>query len=329
MRRRVFVAASTVVGLALEAHAQPSSPPSSMTQIGLLHSASPGPLANVIAGFRQGLAEAGFVEGRNLAIEYRWAEGQYDRLPALAADLVGRRVAAIFAAGGTAPAMAAKAATAAIPIVFVSAADPLQLGLVASLGRPGANVTGVSLISAALEAKRLDLLCQLVPGPASIGTLINPKYPDAALQRQAFAEAAGVLKRQIRVVEASTEREIDEAFVTLVQGGVGGLLIAQDPFLDGHRDQLVALSLRHSLPTIYVQREFAVVGGLMSYGPNFADGYRQGGAYIGRILKGEKPANLPVVQPTKFEFVVNLKTAKALGLVVPPVLLAATDDVIE
>jgi putative ABC transport system substrate-binding protein len=247
----------------------------------------------------------------------------------LVADLVKRKVAVILAAGGSDPAKAAKAATATIPIVFISASDPVKVGIVMSLNRPGGNVTGVSLLGSALEAKRLGLLHELVPGAASIGVLINPKYPDSNLQLREVQEAASTIKRQINIVHASTEAEIDAAISTLAQQGSVALLVAQDPFFGSRREQLVALAARYKLPAIYYQNEYAKVGGLVSYGTDFADGYRQAGIYVGRILKGEKPADLPVVQPTKFELIINLKTAKTLGLDVPPHLQQLADEVIE
>src|SRR5215831_9054611 len=294
--------------------------------IGFLNNQSQDTFADRVGGFRRGLAETGYVEGQNVAIEYRWAAGQNDRVPALAADLVRRQVGVIVA--NYPPVLAAKAATTTIPIVFTRGADPVKVGLVASFNRPGGNVTGVHLIGA-LETKRLELLHQLVPGAASIGVLVNPKFPEADRQLRELQEAAGVINRQIHVVRASTESEIDVAFATIAQQGVGALLVASDPFFSSRREQLVALASRYRLPTIYNQREFAENGGLVSYGTDFADGYRQAGIYVGKILKGAKPADLPVVQPTKFELVINLKTAKALGLTVPDKLLALADEVIE
>ena len=300
-----------------------------MPVVGFLSSASPATWASFVAGFRKGLNEAGFIDGQNVTIEYRWAEGQYDRLPGLAADLVNRKVAVILAAGGSDPAKAAKAATATIPIIFVSAADPVRAGIVTSFNRPGGNVTGVSLLGSALEAKRLGLLNEITPGAASIGVLVNPNYPDADLQLRELQEAAGVIKRQIIIVRASTEAEIDAAFATVAQQGAAALLVTQDPFLNSRREQLVALAARHKLAAIYSVREVTEIGGLVSYGTHFADGFRQAGIYAGKILKGASPADLPVMQPTKFEFVINLKTAKTLGLTIPPHLQQLADEVIE
>ena len=282
-----------------------------------------------LAALRHGLKEAGFVEGQNVAIEYRWAEGHSDRLPGLVADLVDRKVAVIFTAGGSDPAKAAKVATATIPIVFVTAGDPIRAGIVASLNRPGGNVTGVSLLGSELEAKRLGLLNEIVPGAAAIGVLVNPKFPEASLQLRELQEAAGVIKRKIYIIRVSTETEIDAALTTVTQQGAVALLVAQDPFLTSRREQLVALAAHYKLPAIYPLRDFAKIGGFVSYGTDFADGFRQAGIYGGKILKGARPADLPVMQPTKFDFVINLKTAKSLGLTVPPMLLARADEVIE
>jgi ABC-type uncharacterized transport system substrate-binding protein len=297
--------------------------------IGVLHTTYPSYFEQFAAAVRRGLGEAGWTDGQNVALEYRWAEGRNDRLPALAAELVRRQVAVIFAVGGTAPAQAAKTATPTIPIVFISAADPIKAGLVASLNRPDGNVTGVSLIGSALEAKRLELLHQLAPKAALIGVLVNPTYPDAERQRGELQEAADTLKQRIAIVIASTEVEIDRAFVALARQDAGAVLVAQDILFVTRREQLVALTAQYRLPAIFIQREFAANGGLISYGTHFADGYRQAGVYLGRILKGEKPADLPVVQPTRFEMVINLKTARTLGLDVPATLLALADEVIE
>jgi putative ABC transport system substrate-binding protein len=301
----------------------------SIPVIGFLHSASPGPFASAVVAFRQGLSETGYIEGQNVAIEYRWAEGQYDRLPALAADLIGRKVKVIVAMAGNGPAQAAKAATASIPIVFVSGGDPVSGGLVASFNRPGGNVTGVSWIATALVPKQLELLRRSARNPAVIGALVNPTYPDHNLQLHELQEAGATIGQQIDVVRAGTARDIDTAFASLVQQGAGALIVANDPFFLNRGDQIVALAARHTTPTMYFSREFTAAGGLLSYGASPIDAARQGGIYAGKILKGEKPADLPVIQSTKFEFVINLKTAKALGLEIPPTLLALADEVIE
>jgi putative ABC transport system substrate-binding protein len=250
-------------------------------------------------------------------------------LPSLVADLIDRHVAVIFAAGGTDPARAAKAVTTTLPIVFVSAADPVMTGLVASLGRPGGNVTGVSLLASALDAKKLGLLRELVPNTSTIGVLINPGYPEAKSQSEEFEAAAHRLGVRPVVVFAGTHGDIDAAFAILRRERAGALVVATDPFFGAWRDQLVALAGRHSMPAIYYQREFVGAGGLLSYGPHYGDGYRQGGVYVGRVLAGEKPAELPVMQPTKFELGINMRTANALGIAVPPMLLALADEVIE
>jgi ABC-type uncharacterized transport system substrate-binding protein len=327
MKRREFITllGGAVVSWPLKARAQQTA----MPVVGFLHSAPSSYIAQFAPAVRQGLHEAGYDEGRNVAIEYRSAEGQYDRLPGLVAELVDRKVAVILAAGGSDPAKAAKAATSTIPIVFVSAADPVKAGLVASFNRPGGNVTGVSLIGSALEAKRLELVSQFVPGAVSIGVLINPMYPDADRQLHELQDAAGVIKRQLHIVRASTEGDIGPAFASVAQQGAGALLVTQDPLFNGRRELLVALAAWHRLPVIYSQREFVEIGGLVSYGTHFADGYRQAGIYAGKILKGTRPTDLPVTQPTRFELVINLKAAKALGLDVPDKLLALADEVIE
>jgi putative ABC transport system substrate-binding protein len=299
----------------------------SMPVIGYLGGASPGPFAPFVAAFHQGLNEAGYVEGQNLAIEYRWAEGRYDRLPALAADLVNRKVDVIATSGGPVPARAAKHATSAIPIVFV-AGDPVEQGLVASLARPGGNLTGFSVMATEVWPKRLELLSELIPRTRVIGLLVNPgTVPNRLIQE--VQEAARTKGLQLHTLNAGTDAELETAFASLVQLQVGGLVVGTDPFFNSRREQLVALAARQAVPAIYEWREFAAAGGLISYGSSLSGSYRQAGAYVGRILKGEKPAELPVQQPTTFELIVNLNTAKALGLTVPPSILARADEVIE
>jgi putative ABC transport system substrate-binding protein len=327
MRRREFM---TLVGGAaatwpLAARAQQPALP----VIGFLNSASPDTTTASVAAFRQGLAATGTIEDQNASIEYRWAEGRYDRLPALAADLVRRKVAVIATTSGIPPALAAKAATTTIPIVFTVGVDPVEIGLVASLNRPGGNLTGVSILNVELAPKRLELLHEVVPTTTLIALLVNPANPNAETLSRDLQAAARTLGLQLHVLRASTERDFDTVFATLLQLRAGGLVIGPDTFFVSHTEQLTALALRHAMPTIALYREFAVAGGLMSYGGSGTDVVRLAGVYCGRILKGEKPADLPVQQSTKFEFVINLKTAKALGLIVPPRLLVAADEVIE
>jgi putative ABC transport system substrate-binding protein len=326
MRRREFIA--TFAGTALwplDTFAQQSAVP----VIGFLSSASPKPYAGRVAGFRKGLNDAGYVEGRDLAIEFRWAQGQYDRLPRFAADLVGQQVAAIVSSGGDVAALAAKAATSSIPIVVVTGSDPVKAGLVASFNRPGGNVTGASFVATELETKRLELLRDLVPSAAVIGVFINPTNPAAESRSKDLQMAARTLDRDILIVNVSNESGLEAAFATLTQQPAGALLVSTDSFFTSQRDRLVALATQYALPTIYPWREFVEAGGLMSYGPIINEVYRQAGIYTGRILKGEKPADLPFVRPTKFELVVNMKTAKALGLTLPPFIIARADEVIE
>lgn len=327
MRRRglIFFLGGAAVTWPLVAHAQRVSLP----VIGYLSSTSRDPTAYMASAFRQGLSEGGYNEGRDVAIEYRFAEGHYHQLPELAADLVQRRVAVIIATGSTAPALAARAATPEIPIVFVTGGDPVSAGLVASLNRPGGNVTGISVIFSTLVPKRLELLHQLVPRATVIGALVNPNYPEADLQRRELREAAEAIGQQIRVVTAATPDEIDMAFAALAERRTDALLVANDPFFESRREQIAALAARHAVPAIYSGRAYADAGGLMSYGSSLTEAFRQAGIYASRILKGAKPADLPVMQPTKFELVINLKTAKALDLTIPPSLLALADEVIE
>jgi len=325
VRRREFITllggAATTWPFAARAQ-QPKMP-----VVGFLNGGSPDGYAPYATGFLHGLNETGYVEGKNVTVDYQWARGQYDRLQEMAAELVRRKVTVI--ATNTPAAPVAKAATTEIPIVFVSTGDPVMVGIVTSFNRPGGNVTGVGLLGSDLETKRLGLLHQLVPGATPIGVLVNPTNPAADLQLHELQEAAGVIKRRIDIVRAARPLEIETAFEIAAQKGAGAILVVQGPFYNSQREQLVALAARHKQPVIYPLREFTEIGGLISYGHNLVDGYRQMGVYAGRILKGEKPADLPVVQPTKFEFVINLKTARALGLTIPPTLLALVDDVIE
>jgi len=325
MRRREFIAGlGGAVAVPFAARAQ-----SAIPTIGFLHSASPGPFATYVAAFRDGLGHMGYVEGRNIVIEYRWAEGQTDRLPNLAEELVRRRVAVLIAAGGSLSALSAKRATPTIPIVFPGADDAVKLGLVESLNRPGGNVTGVSIFNAVLAAKRLELLRELASGPVSTAFLVNPRHPTAESQIKDLEEAAQGIGQKVMILRASDAHEIEDAFAALVRERIGALVIGADPFFQHSRDQLVVLAARHNVLAIYNNREFPVIGGLVSYGVHFPENYRQAGLYVGRILKGEKPGDLPVIQPTKFELVINLKTAKAHGLSIPDALLARADEVIE
>jgi len=326
MKRREFISllGGAAAAWPLAARAQQAK----VARIGFLHTASPGPLRDQLAEFHRGLNETGYVEGRNIAIEYRWAEGQYERLPMLAGDLVRGRVAVIVAVA-TIAAKAAKMATASIPIVFNIGTDPVKDGLVASINRPGGNATGVTSLNVEIGPKLLELLHEVVPTATVVALLLNPTNSNAETSSKGFQAAARVLGVQLRVLHASTERDFDASFATVVQKGAGVLLIASDPFFLSRRDQLAALATHYAVPTIYQYREFAVAGGLMSYGTSREDTFRQAGIYTGKVLRGTQPADLPVVQPTKFELVINLKTAKALGLEIPPTLLARADEVIE
>jgi putative ABC transport system substrate-binding protein len=327
VRRRDFI--KIVAGSATAWPFPVSSQQRAVPIIGFLSSGTSDAYSNYVTAFRRGLGETDHVEGRNVAIEYRWAEGQYDRMPALIADLLGRGAAAIAVTGSTAAAQAAIAATQTIPIVFVIGADPVKFGLVASLNRPGGNVTGVSFLGNLLVAKQLGLLHELIPAATIFGFLVNPNNPNAEPDTNNARTAAAALGRKIVVVSARTGEDVNHAFALLTQERADALLISADPLFNVSRDLLTALAADHRLPTMYNSREYVLAGGLLSYGPDQADAYRQAGIYVGRILGGEKPPGLPVVQPTKFELVINIKTAKALNLTIPPALVARVDEVIE
>jgi putative ABC transport system substrate-binding protein len=327
MKRREFI---TLLGGAAAWPIAVRAQQPTMPVIGYLGSESPDVFAGRLSAFRQGLSETGFVEGQNVAIEYRWAENQYDRFPALLADFIRRKVTVIVAVTGTPPALAAKVATTTIPIVFVTAGDPVALGLVASLNRPGGNLTGVATLTVELAPKQLEVLRELVPTAITIALLVNPANSTNAetLSRDVQA-AARTLGLQLHVLHASTERDFDAVFASLPRLRAGALLIGSDPFFNSRSQQLTALASRHAMPTMYPFREYAMAGGLISYGNSFADAHRQVGVYTGRVLKGEKPADLPIQQSVKVELVINLKTAKALGLTFPISLLGRADEVIE
>ena len=326
MRRRDFIAGLGLsAALPLSARAQQPAIPF----VGFLSSRSPGESEAVVAAFRKGLAESGFVAGQNVAIEYRWAEGRYDRLSSLATELVNMRVAAILAAGGPPSALAAKKATAEIPIVFSAADDPVGLGLVPSLSHPGGNVTGMSVFNAALSAKRLSLLHEFVPTARTIAYLTNPANPSMRLEVEALQEAARANSVDVKVFNASDDQEIESAFADVSEQHIGAMMVAGEPFFDSRRALIVGLATKRAIPASYSWRENVSMGGLLSYGTSIIDSYRNAGIYCGRILKGEKPSDLPVMQPTKFELTINLKTAKSLGLSVPPALLTGADEVIE
>jgi putative tryptophan/tyrosine transport system substrate-binding protein len=326
VRRREFI--TMLGGAAAASPFAARAQQSAMPVIGFLGSASLDAVADFLPAFRRGLSETGYVEGQNVAIDYRWAQGQYDRLPELAAELIRRQVAIIVAIGPPA-AQVAKAAITTIPVVFGHGADPVKLGLVSSLNRPGGNVTGVSFLVNALGAKRLELLREVAPKASVIAVLVNPNNASAEADTREVQEAARILQLQLHILNASNGRDVDIAFATLVEQQISGLVVNSDLFFRSQRDHLAALAARHTLPAIYSDRGFVAAGGLMSYGTSLADGYRQVGIYTGKILKGAKPADLPVMQSVKFELVINLKTAKALGIEVPATVLARADEVIE
>jgi putative tryptophan/tyrosine transport system substrate-binding protein len=326
IRRRKFISTLGGVALAWPLAARAQQP--ALPVVGFLNSASANPSERLVQAFRDGLGEAGYVEGRNVTVEYRWAEGQLDRLPALAADLVQRQVAVIVTSGGDVSALAAKAATSSIPIVSTIGGDPVKEGLVASFNQPGGNLTGATLFAYS-AAKRLELLHELIPKAVTIMALFDPSDPVVVLDRESLKTASKTLGLQLRFANAGTVSELEAAFETVALDRPDGLFVGANPFFNRQRDQLVGLAARHTIPTVYPFREFPTAGGLISYGTRLADTYRQVGIYAGKILKGERPADLPVVQPTKFEMVINLRTAKALGLDVPPTLLAIADEVIE
>jgi putative ABC transport system substrate-binding protein len=327
MKRREFstLLGGAATGWPFAARAQQPRLP----MVGFLSGRSAAESSELVSAFHLGLAETGHVVGRNVAVEFRWADGRYDRLAALASELVDRRATVIAAVGGGVAGLAAKSVTSSIPIVFASGGDAVKIGLVASLSRPGGNVTGVNIIFGALGAKRLEMLREVVPAAAVVAMLVNPNYPSAPTEVQDVELAGRTLGLKISIFNARTEAEIEPAFASLVEQKAGGLLVADDPFLQSQRDTIVRLAERHAIPAIYFSRDFADAGGLMSYGPSIGEVYRQVGVYTGRILKGDKPADLPVLQPTKFELVVNLKTATALGLSIPANLQAAAEDLIK
>jgi ABC-type uncharacterized transport system substrate-binding protein len=326
VRRREFIVSigAAAVWPALARAQQPTAP-----VIGFMSGRSPDESKHLVAAFHQGLGEAGFVEGKNVAVEYRWALGQYDRLPALAADLVKRRVAVLAAVGGDPSALAAKEATSTIPVVFGMPGDPVKAGIVESLSRPGGNVTGFTVLNLELEPKRLGMLRDLMPGAAVIGVLLNPNFPSAVGQLLALEKAAQTIGLRLTVFRASNDAELDARLTSLLQQGVSALLVSADPYFHTRRDRIIAFAARNKLPAIYPSHDYAVDGGLISYGPDIKNAYRHAGTYVGQILKGAKPADLPVLQPTKYEFVINLKTAKSLGLAIPSGLISFADEVIE
>jgi putative tryptophan/tyrosine transport system substrate-binding protein len=326
VRRRDFIRAlgAAAAALPVVANAQQKVP-----LVGFLGSTAAGNWGHFVAAFRAGLKETGFIEGENVALTFRWADGQYDRLPGLAGELVRQNVDVLVATGGLPTIMAAKAATTTIPIVFTVGTDPVATGLVASLNRPGGNITGAQLFTATIDTKRFGLLHDMTPNAALTAVLVNPKNPNVPERSRQIEAAARTLGKRIHFLQASTPQELEQAFTNLGHLQAGALFVGADPFLNTSRETVVSLAARHAIPAIYEHRDFAVAGGLMSYGTDFLDSYRQAGIYAGRILKGEKPADLPVVQSAKFEFVINLKTARALGIEVPPGVSAQADEIIE
>ena len=327
MRRREFITLLGGIAAVWPLAARAQQP--AMPVIGFMSGRAPEDSAHLVSAFRQGLAETGFVEGQTVTIEFRWADGDYDRLPALAADLVSRKVAVLVGVGGDVSALAAKKATASIPVVFGMGADPVKAGLVASFNRPGGNTTGFTLWTSEMESKRLGLLRDIVPAVQLIGILVNPKFPPSSQELNDLELAAKGIGQRLFVASANDDAELDAALTSLGQQRVGAFLVTAAPFFDTRLERIVGFAAQNRLPAIYQFREYAVAGGLISYGPNVVESYRNAGDYVGRILKGEKPADLPVLQPTKYDFVINLKTAKALGLTVPPTLLAEAGEVIE
>jgi putative ABC transport system substrate-binding protein len=327
VRRREFIALFGGVSIAGPLAPRAQSP--AIPVVGFLSGGSPETLTPLVSSFRQGLSEIGYVEGRNVAIEYRWAEGHYDRLPAMAADLAARKVAVIAAPGSTPGALAAEAATKTVPIAFATGTDPVKLGLVASLNRPGGNATGISFFGSYLGPKQLEVLREILPNATVIAALINPTNPAAEVDIEELQNAATRQGVRLVVLNAASESDFDGAFATLIQQRAAALLVAGDALFTGRFDRLISLALQHLVPTVYFSRKFAVAGGLMSYGTSLPDAYRQVGVYVGRILNGAKPADLPVQRAVKVELIINLKTAKALGLTIPPSLLARADEVIE
>ncbi len=326
MKRREFITliGSAAAGWPLGARAQTAIP-----VVGFMSGRAPQESAHLVAAFRQGLADSGFVDGQNVSIEFRWADGDYDRLPGLAAELVNRKVAVLVALGGDVSAVAAAKATTTIPVVFGMGGDPVKAGLVASFNWPGGNVTGYTIWTGEMESKRLGLLREIVPWVRLIGVLVNPRFSPTVQELDDLEPAAKGVDQPLFVARANDDPELDAAMASLVAQGVGALLVTASPFFDTRRDRIIAFAAQNRLPAIYQFREYALAGGLISYGPNIIESYKNAGVYAGRILKGEKPANLPVLQPSKYDFVINLKTAKALGLTVPPTLLAEAGEVIE